>query len=140
MENTTQSDAGKADKPASDKFLLFVYGTLMSDGCRNSAIGDQKFVRKATTKTGYQLLDLGSFPGIVRVENDGRQIAGELWEIDTSRLGVLDRIEGAPTLYRMETVDIEGEEAAVYSYFFKLRAKNQNAPVLESNRWDNKRN
>ncbi len=123
-----------------DNFLLFVYGTLKRDGIRNKAIADQRFIREATTKNGYQLLDLGSFPGLVRVENDGRQIAGELWEINNSKIQMLDKIEGAPTLYRMETVDIEGESRRVYSYFFKLRAKSGAAPVIENNCWENKRN
>lgn len=124
----------------SDTFLLFVYGTLMRDGSRNRAIADQKFVREAVTKTGYQLLDLGSYPGLVRVEQDGRQIDGELWEIHNSRMTLLDQIEGAPSLYRMEAVDIDGEDREVYSYFFKLRIRNANAPILENNRWTNTRN
>jgi gamma-glutamylcyclotransferase (GGCT)/AIG2-like uncharacterized protein YtfP len=123
-----------------DSFLLFVYGTLMRDGSRNRAIADQTFIREAVTKTGYQLLDLGSYPGLVRVEQDGRQISGELWEIHNSRMAMLDQIEGAPTLYRMEAVEIEGESRQVYSYFFKLRANAGNAPVLEDNRWVNKKN
>lgn len=123
-----------------DNFLLFVYGTLMRDGSRNRAIADQTFVREAVTLPGFQLLDLGSFPGIVRVEQDGRQVHGELWRISTNRITLLDQIEGAPDLYRMEKIEIEGESGPVYSYFFKLRANRDKAPVLESNRWDNKRN
>ena len=122
-----------------DKFLFFCYGTLMRDGVRNRAIKDQDFVREAKTTAECQLLDLGSFPGLVRVDADGRQVHGELWEVSTNRIPLLDQIEGAPVLYRMETVNIEGEEQPVYTYFFKLRAKHGNAPVLEGNRWDNKR-
>lgn len=125
---------------AKDTFLLFVYGTLMSDGSRNGAIADQNFLRKAITKTGYQLLDLGSYPGLVRVEQDGRQIEGELWEIHNSRIALLDQIEGAPVLYRMENVDIEGEERSVQTYFFKHKINSSKAPVIENNRWENKRN
>jgi gamma-glutamylcyclotransferase (GGCT)/AIG2-like uncharacterized protein YtfP len=123
-----------------DNFLLFVYGTLMRDGSRNMAISDQAFIREAVTKTGYQLLDLGSYPGLVRVDQDGRQVSGELWEIHKSRMSLLDRIEGAPVMYRMEAVEIEGETREVYSYFFKVRVNSQNIPVLEGNRWENKRN
>ncbi|MFX8039921.1 gamma-glutamylcyclotransferase family protein, partial [Acinetobacter baumannii] len=76
-----------------DTFLLFVYGTLMRDGSRNRAIADQTFIREAVTKTGFQLLDLGSYPGLVRVDQDGRQVSGELWEIHNSRMSLLDQIE-----------------------------------------------
>lgn len=112
----------------------------MSDGSRNGAIEDQTFLRKAVTKPGYQLLDLGSYPGLVRVEQDGRQIEGELWEVHKSRIDLLDQIEGAPVLYRMENVDIEGEERLVQTYFFKYKIQTSKAPVIENNRWENKKN
>jgi gamma-glutamylaminecyclotransferase len=120
-----------------ETFLLFVYGTLMRDGSRNRAISSQTFIREAKTKTGYQLLDLGSYPGLVRVEQDGRQVMGELWEINKSLMPMLDRIEGAPNLYRMEKVEIENEEKEVYSYFFKLKTDNKKTPVIENNCWVN---
>jgi gamma-glutamylcyclotransferase (GGCT)/AIG2-like uncharacterized protein YtfP len=120
-----------------DKFLLFVYGTLMRDGIRNKAIKDQKFLRDVKTTPEYAMLDLGSYPGLVRVENGGRQIEGELWEIDTPRIELLDQIEGAPNLYRMEEVKIDGEDGPIYAYFFRLRTKN--TPIYEASRWDNTR-
>lgn len=119
------------------KFRLFVYGTIKRDGCRNSAIKDQTFIREVTTKPEYALLDLGSFPGLVRVETDGKAIKGELWEIDDSRKNLLDQIEGAPNMYRLEAVNIEGEEQPVQSYFYRLRSKN--TPLYEACSWDNNR-
>lgn len=123
-----------------DKFLLFIYGTLKRDGQRHRAIQDQTFLGEATTKTGYQLLDLGSYPGLIRVEQDGRKITGELWEIHNSRLPMLDQIEGAPRLYRLEPIEIEGENRKVVSYFFKLLTSAKNAPIIEKNYWENKKN
>lgn len=98
---------------------------------------DQKFIREAETLPEYQLLDLGSYPGLVRVDEAGKKIKGELWEINKARITLLDSIEGAPTLYRMEAVHIDGEEQQVYSYFFKLRSAK--TPIYEHQRWDNKR-
>jgi len=120
-----------------DTFLLYLYGTLMRDGCRNKAISDQKFLREAETTAEYQLLDLGSFPGLVRVEEGGRKVKGELWEIHKSRIPLLDSIEGAPNMYRMESIHVEGETRPVYSYFFKLRSKNPT--IYEGARWNNGR-
>jgi len=120
-----------------EKFLLFVYGTLMSDGCRGGVMKGQTKLRDAQTTPNYTLLDLGSYPGLVKEESGGRSIQGELWEVDKKLLPRLDSIEGVPFLYRMETVGIEGEDQPVYAYFYNRRT-NQ-TPIYEAARWDNSR-
>lgn len=121
-------------KQPTEKFLAFFYGTLMRDGCRNHVLRHQKFIREAKTTKEYALLDLGAYPGLVRVE-DGRSIEGELWEVEPSLIPVLDKIEGSPHMYRLENVEIEGEENPVFTYFFKLRTKT--TKLYNKARWNN---
>lgn len=122
---------------AGEKFLLFVYGTLMSDGCRAHVLKGQTKLKDAQTSPNYQLLDLGSFPGLVRLENDGRSVHGEIWEVDGGLKPILDRIEGSPRMYGLEPVSIDGDDRQIYAYFFRLRSPN--TAIYEAARWDNSR-
>jgi gamma-glutamylcyclotransferase (GGCT)/AIG2-like uncharacterized protein YtfP len=115
-----------------EKIKLFVYGTLKRGQIRNRCLKDSKFLREVVTKPEYHLLNLGQFPGIVRVEKDGRSIVGELYEITVELRPYLDSIEGSPTLFNLEEINIEGE-TDVYAYFLKRRVSNPN--VIESNVW-----
>src|SRR5262249_34091377 len=93
------------DAPAT--FLLFVYGTLKRGGPRHHVLRGQRFVRAAVTRPKYLLFDLGAYPGLVVAEKDGRAVHGELYEVERRLIPRLDRIEGAPELYRLEPVEVE---------------------------------
>jgi gamma-glutamylaminecyclotransferase len=121
---------------SASSFTLFVYGTLMSDGSRAHVLAGQRFLGAACTRPGYVLLDLGPYPGLVRRAN-GRVIEGELYEVDASLMPRLDRIEGAPALFRLERVEIEGSDGAVFAYFYQPDGAGR--PVYEAARWDNSR-
>jgi gamma-glutamylcyclotransferase (GGCT)/AIG2-like uncharacterized protein YtfP len=74
---------------------LFVYGTLQGGERLNHVLtaGGATYISAARTRAVYTLVDLGSFPGLVR---DGRvAVEGELWEVPTALLPRLDMIEGA---------------------------------------------
>jgi molybdenum cofactor cytidylyltransferase len=116
------------------RFRLFVYGTLMRGGVRHGILHDQRFLREAVTRPKYQLLDLGAYPGLVVAAMDGRAIQGELYDVERRLIPQLDRIEGAPELYRLEPVEIE-QEAAVWAYIYQGRTAGP--PILEANRWCN---
>ncbi len=115
----------------SDTFKLFVYGTQKKGGSRAYVLRGQQFLRDAVTAPRYKLFDLGLYPGMVRVESDGRGVHGELYEVRNGLKPLLDQME--PGLFRLERVEVDGEIEPVYSYLFKVRLK---APtVIESNRW-----
>src|SRR5947209_4255302 len=102
-----------------EPFRLFVYGTLMCDGCRHRVLAGQRFLGEARTRPHYTLLDLGEYPGLVRHDSEGRCIRGELYEIEAGLLSELDDIEGAPVLFRLEPVSLEGCPGPVYAYFYQ---------------------
>jgi gamma-glutamylcyclotransferase (GGCT)/AIG2-like uncharacterized protein YtfP len=118
-----------------DTFFLFVYGTLMSDGCRAGVLSGQRFLGRYQTLSGYQLLDLGAYPGLVR-RDGGPAIEGELYEIDSGLRERLDRIEGAPSLFRLEEVELAGHDGPVWAYVFQRGGPT--TPVYPDRRWHNR--
>ena len=114
---------------------LFVYGTLMRGGVRHSVLSDQRFLGEARTGSHYALFDLGAYPGLVHRAEDGRAIHGELYEIAANLIERLDRIEGAPSLYRLEPVLIDGHPGEVFSYFYQQGT--EGFSLCPQDRWTN---
>lgn len=86
------------------KHLIFVYGTLKRGWGNNAIIHDQEFLGKAKTLNDhFQMYTLGGFPGVVRGE---KEISGEAWLVDDAAFVRCDRLEGNPSFYKREEVDI----------------------------------
>ena len=102
----------------SDPFTLFVYGTLMRGGRNHAALAGQRFLGAARTRPLYTVLDLCNYPGMVRCRH-GRSVEGELYAVEARLRPVLDAIEAAPELFRLEPVGIEGQTTPVYAYFYQ---------------------
>ena len=73
---------------------LFIYGTLKRGQVNHHLLASEMFLGEAHTEPYYRLLDLGWYPGLARVEQRGRSISGELWEVSPQRLQELDAYEG----------------------------------------------
>ena len=95
---------------------VFCYGTLKSNQRRNFYLtrDGSKLLGEVSTMPNYALYKplLADYPcmceGNIAVE-------GELWEVSDSTLMTLDAVEGAPHLFRRETIKLEnGEEAIAY--------------------------
>lgn len=122
--------------------LVFVYGTLRKDDCRSGVLDNYECVAREAYLEGFQLLHLGSFPGIV----PGRgRVRGEVYEIDKRCLKQLDTIEGyraddpKHSLYRREQVQITTPEGnsidEVFTYVFNRQREDREASVIESGDW-----
>jgi gamma-glutamylcyclotransferase (GGCT)/AIG2-like uncharacterized protein YtfP len=105
--------------PPSDPFLLFVYGTLMRDGVNHTLLAGQRFVGRARTRPRYALFNLNDFRGLVPCASDGTVVHGELYEVARALVPRLDQLEEAPTLFRLEPVEIEETAEPVYAYFYQ---------------------
>jgi gamma-glutamylcyclotransferase (GGCT)/AIG2-like uncharacterized protein YtfP len=114
--------------------LLFVYGTLKRGGVRNGVIAAQKYLGEARTVPRYALVDLGSYPGLVHAK-DGHHVHGELFEVDSALIDTLDAVEGAPALFAMEDIELEGHDRLARSYFYQQDATGR--PRIASGRWQN---
>ncbi len=120
-------------EPPAEPFLLFVYGTLMRGGRFHRVLHDQRFLGPARTLPRYALLDLGAYPGLIHRNEDGRGVAGELYEVPAALLPRLDAVEGAPELFRLGRVQLEGVDGEVYSYFYQPSPVG--VPLYTGERW-----
>jgi gamma-glutamylaminecyclotransferase len=120
-----------------DPFRLFVYGTLMRGGRYHRILDGQRFLGPARTLPRYALLDLGAYPGLVHRPEDGRVVGGEVYEVAVALLPRLDATEGAPELFRLGSVALEGVEGLVYAYFYQRGFAG--VPLVAGERWENRR-
>jgi gamma-glutamylcyclotransferase (GGCT)/AIG2-like uncharacterized protein YtfP len=127
---------GSSRSPES-RVRLFVYGTLMRDGRFHAPLAAQPFLGRARSRPLYALFDLGAYPALTHEEAEGHAIEGEVYEVPGPLLDLLDRIEGAPRLFRLELIELEGDAAPVYAYFYQREPNGH--PLLRDGRWDNRR-
>lgn len=115
---------------ASGCVRLFVYGTLKRGGSNAARLRGARFVGETRTAIGYELVDLGAWPGL-RVGGFGG-VDGELWDVPRGELPALDAFEGAPSLFRRGRVRLaDGSEAE--AYFIGPAAGS--GPVIRRGRW-----
>lgn len=97
---------------------VFVYGTLLKgEANHNYYLNDDCYIGKATV-SGYDMYNIGAFPGIVPGEGI---IPGELYEVDDATMERLDYLEGEGSLYIRESAQVTmstGEKtfASIYVY------------------------
>jgi gamma-glutamylaminecyclotransferase len=91
----------------------------MRGGMRHRVLAAERFLGEARTRPHYDLYDLGAYPGLVHSELDGRSIHGELFESDDGLIAQLDRIEGAPSLFRLKPILIEDHPGEVFAYLYQ---------------------
>ncbi len=100
------------------RVVLFVYGTLKRGGRANRLLTGQTYLGPAVTEPHYRLVDLGSYPGLVRDDTTGLAVSGELWEVSDCCLAELDDYEGCPGLYSREPVAVVGADRPVEAYLY----------------------
>lgn len=87
--------------------LLFVYGTLKNGHSRFKNLSKQRYIGIAKTSPEYSMYQVQTYPALVKC-NNGRKIYGELYEVDSECLKVLDNIEGVDfNLFKREEIILE---------------------------------
>jgi gamma-glutamylcyclotransferase (GGCT)/AIG2-like uncharacterized protein YtfP len=99
-------------------------------------LADQRFLGEAVTQPHYALLHLGAYPGLIHRARNGRAIRGELYEVAVRMIETLDEMEGAPRLFRLERVHLEGHASDVLAYFYQQDA--DGCSLSAEDRWRNK--
>jgi gamma-glutamylcyclotransferase (GGCT)/AIG2-like uncharacterized protein YtfP len=117
---------------------VFVYGTLKPGHRNHSVIKDLILRMVPGYVQGLRLVDLGSFPGAV--EHEGSEISGWLLTLADEEVALmrLDRLEGAPTLYRREETEVElvnGDREQAWIYILNTSYMRQALPVVEGGCW-----
>ncbi len=80
---------------------IFVYGSLLRGLGNHYRLDGQEFLGAAKV-SGFDMVDLGAYPGIV----DGSgEIVGELFSVNDWGLDSLDQLEGHPNFYKRRRVN-----------------------------------
>lgn len=106
----------------SDKFLLFVYGTLKKMGPNHHLIQSAKYLGVCHTEPEYRLYNYCGLPCLIMILPSntrlrGRSIRGELYEVDNSLTPFLDKFEGSCYCKRAIRIK-EHPEKTVTAYFY----------------------
>jgi gamma-glutamylaminecyclotransferase len=99
--------------------IVFIYGTLKR-GCSNHRyLAGQDFLGQAATAALYRLYDLGGYPGMIAA-SPGRQIPGELWQIDEPCRALLDELESVDVgEYQLVPVELSSALPDVMTYLYR---------------------
>ena len=114
---------------------VLVYGSLKLHYPNHAILKNAKFICASKTTEKYTMLDLGKFPGVVKIDDDSipkSHINGEVYEIDYDTIKYLDEFEGI--WFTREMVPIECG-ISVWMYF--LNAIPDEYEVIGSGIWDN---
>ena len=115
-----------------DKYLVFVYGTLMSNYSNSSLLKYSKKIGRGSTIENFTMY-CSVIPFVVECPSDetGYKIKGELYEVDEDTLKRLDKLEHHPSFYERKLVRVIIDENSFYAthhsawmYFF---------PFIDSN-------
>jgi len=101
------------------KYLVFVYGTLMSNYWNNRLLkqSGSTLVARGQTTNSFVMLASGNngIPFVVDTQPNASRfwlenctpIKGEVWEVNADALADLDRLEGHPRWYKREEIGIK---------------------------------
>lgn len=123
------------------KINLFVYGTLKRKFHNNRLLVDQQFIGEATTWNNYVMRREG-IPFVYKSSQaycgddviEGSQINGELYSVDDEALSRIDRLEGHPSWYCRDVVNIYLHKkdgmwsGQAWLYFMKLEKEKDGIP------------
>ena len=97
---------------------VFIYGSLKKGQSNHYVIKNKlKFICKIKSKEKYALIDLGEYPGLIKIPK--YQIEGELYQISPDQIKMLDDFEREGELYERETILLSNNTSAL-TYFYKI--------------------
>jgi len=100
--------------------FVAVYGSLKKGFGNHRLLSDSTLIGRGSTDTTYDMISLGGFPGLVEGNN---HIQVEVYEVTEDKLlHSLDRLEGYPSFYNRELIDISldnGSKCTAWIYHLK---------------------
>ena len=123
-------------------FKLLVYGTLMSGfGNNKHFLSEAKLLGEIKALSGFTMIDLGCFPGVIESDNTEDTICGEVYEITEDILKHCDALEGynkdnpAMGLYRRELISTPLGQAYIYLYNLRRDRGAYSSMIVPEGNW-----
>lgn len=119
---------------------VFVYGTLMTGFGNHSRLLDHDGARyegKARTAVNARLGDVGAFPAVTELRKGSCPVVGEVYTVDDDTLARLDMLEGVPSLYTRQQVEVldEDDDSMGLAWIYVWGRDNETLPVIRSGDW-----
>lgn len=92
--------------------LVAVYGSLR-EGLHNHHVLNGADMLDTGEIEGYNMYSLGAYPALVPVDTPTCPIKVEVYEVNEPTFIALDRLEGYPTFYNRDVVDVVCEDGSV---------------------------
>ncbi len=120
---------------------VFTYGTLMRGHRNHHLLEGSTFLGLAVTSDKYRMLDSG-FP-VLLPDDNGHQVAGEVYEVDAATMAELDHLEGKGRMYNRVRKYVRmrnGYATRLYYYvgvvpFWKERGYGHHHPINDRLQW-----
>lgn len=95
------------------RFVLFVYGTLLSGEASHSLLEGATALGPAKTKPDFDLFDLGPYPALVA--GGETAVVGEVYEVGAPGRAAIDVHEEVPRLFKRWRIELDdGRSAEAY--------------------------
>ncbi len=102
---------------------IFVYGSLKKDKKLHGYLKNSKFLGEAVTCEKYPMVlsKSGWYPYLIEKKGIGKYIKGEVYDVSTKLLKILDRVEESPYYYYRKKVLIclNGKKIKAWVYFVR---------------------
>ena len=92
---------------------IAVYGSLRAGMGNNRVIDSSKLLSSENVSLPFEMIDLGSFPGLIK-SNNINDIYMEIYEVDPTTYQRVERLEGYPSFYDRELIETSAGAAEVY--------------------------
>jgi gamma-glutamylaminecyclotransferase len=116
---------------------VFVYGTLKR-GHGNYRVMQEargRFIGEGRLE-GALLFNLGPFPGVKLIEGGISSVRGEVFEVPPEGLRRLDRLEGHPTFYRRQEVEVRlSDGTSTTAWVYEYQGRVEMGDLVEDGEW-----
>ena len=120
---------------------IFVYGTLKQHQPNFGIIKGGIFcgVGKLGKGNGYRMVSLGAFPALIPASYDQSQVIhGEIWDIDEEQFKNVEYLEGYPTFYdreRLNVKDSQNNDHHCFVYYIPDELSSRELKSVETGTW-----
>lgn len=116
MHKSIQNALNKKQNFGPREYAVFVYGSLRIGFGNNRLLSGSKYLGSTQTIQNYAMVDLGSFPGVIKQGENRLPVVGDVYIVNRPVLADLDRLEGNGSFYNREQVNLENGMTA-WMYF-----------------------